>query len=115
MLRMNKDLEDALTSYLDHLDQGEYFDAHEVLEEGWHPLRLRRDPLANLVKGLINGAIAFEHLKRNRKRARERAIKVLGSYERYKPMINEEIAYYPLFLQSMQKIEQLKEEHQLSL
>ena len=63
MLTMNHDLESALIAYMRLLDEKAYFDAHEVLEEAWHPLRLKKDPLANLVKGLINAAIAFEHIK----------------------------------------------------
>ncbi len=64
MLTMNDDLEGALEAYLERLEKEAYFDAHEVLEEAWHPLRLAKNPLANLLKGLINGAIAFEHIKR---------------------------------------------------
>lgn len=108
MLKMNEDLEDALKSYLRLLEEEEYFEAHEVLEEGWHPLRLRQDPLANLVKGLINGAIAFEHIKRNKKSAKAKAIKVLASFERHKHLSVEGIPYYLLFETSIQKVESLK-------
>ena len=65
MLKMNDDLESALKEYLQLLEEEEYFEAHEVLEEAWHPLRLSKHPLSNLLKGLINGAITFEHIKRN--------------------------------------------------
>jgi len=108
MLKMNEDLESALRAYLKLLVLEEYFEAHEVLEEGWHPLRLREDPLANLVKGLINGAIAFEHIKRNKKSAKSKAIKVLASFERHKHLATKEIKYYALFAEAIQKIEVLK-------
>jgi len=81
---MNEDLEGALRAYLQCLEEKEYFEAHEVLEEAWHPLRLRKDPLANFMKGLINAAIAFEHLKRNRPGAKERARRVFACYLRHK-------------------------------
>ena len=42
---MNYDLEGALKAYLLLLDKEEYFEAHEVLEEAWHPLRLKDHPL----------------------------------------------------------------------
>lgn len=111
MLTMNDDLEGALKEYLTLLDEEEYFEAHEVLEEAWHPLRLNNHPLANLVKGFINAAITFEHIKRNRKNVKSKAQKVIVSYERYKHLCVEEIEYYPLFILASQKIEVLKQKH----
>ena len=111
MLTMNEDLEGALQRYLVLLDEKEYFEAHEVLEEAWHPLRLRKDSKANLVKGLINGAIAFEHLKRNRPEASERARRVIASYERYKMQAEPNMVYAALFMEACEKIEILKRQH----
>ena len=108
---MNDDLEGALKAYLELLDEEEYFEAHEVLEESWHPLRLKKHPLANLVKGLINGAIAFEHIKRNRANVKDKAQKVIASYERHKHLCVEGIEYYSLFIEACEKIEMLKEQH----
>ena len=108
MLKMNEDLEGALQAYLQLMDAQEYFEAHEALEEAWHPLRLRKDPLANLVKGLINGAVAFEHLKRARPQAADRARRVLASYERHKGCCTSDIAHAELFMQACEKIELLK-------
>ncbi|WP_309496398.1 DUF309 domain-containing protein [Sulfurovum sp.] len=111
MLPMNEDLEGALKEYLKLLDKEAYFEAHEVMEEAWHPLRLKKDPLANLAKGFINGAIAFEHIKRNRKNAKDKAKKVIASYERHKHLCVEGIEYFILFQQASQKIECLKVKH----
>jgi len=108
---MNDDLEGALKAYLKLLDEEEYFEAHEVLEEAWHPLRLKKHSLANPVKGFINGAIAFEHVKRNRKNVKAKAQKVIASYERYKHLCTEEIEHALLFKQASQKIEALKQKH----
>jgi len=108
MLTMNEDLEGALKQYIILLEKGEYFDAHEVLEEAWHPLRLKKDPLANLAKGLINGAVAFEHLKRNTTNASEKARKVMTSYEKHKALCSEEIKHAILFKAACMKIEALK-------
>ena len=111
MLTMNDDLEGALKAYLKLLDEEEYFEAHEVLEEAWHPLRLKKDPLANLAKGLINGAITFEHIKRNRDSVKNRAQRVIASYERHKYLCVETICYYGLFKEACEKIENLKQVH----
>jgi len=112
MLKMNEDLEGALKEYLKLLDEEEYFEAHEVLEEAWHPLRLGKHPLANLAKCLINGAITFEHIKRNRKDVKKKAQTVIASFERHKHMCVEGIAHYELFSTACAKVEALKIQHQ---
>ena len=111
MLKMNEDLEGALKTYLLLMDEEEYFEAHEVLEEAWHPLRLKDHPLKNLVKALINGAVSFEHLKRNRDEAGRKARRVMESYERHKGLYNDEIEFANLFKKACEKIEKLKSEH----
>jgi hypothetical protein len=108
---MNDDLEGVLKAYLKLLDKEEYFEAHEVLEEAWHPLRLKKHPLANVVKGFINGAIAFEHVKRNRKNMPCKAKRVIASYERYVHLCTEEIDHAVLFQEAREKIETLKVKH----
>jgi len=111
MLKMNYDLEGALKEYLLLLDEEEYFEAHEVMEEAWHPLRKADHPLKNLVKALINGAVSFEHLKRDRKEAARKALRVMESYERHKGIYNDEIEFADLFKKACEKIEKLKSEH----
>jgi predicted metal-dependent hydrolase len=113
LLTENHDLEGALKDFLEQLNTKEYFDAHEALEEAWHPLRKKNHPLKNLAKGLINGAICFEHLKRNRSEARRKASSVLKSFERHKHLCVEGIEYFELFKESCKKIEDLKELHKL--
>jgi len=113
LLTENHNLESALQTYIKLLDKKEYFQAHEVLEEAWHPLRKKDHPLKNLAKGLINGAICFEHLKRNRQDARRKATTVLNSFERHKHLCVEGIEHYKLFKESCQKIEDLKKVHNL--
>jgi len=108
---MNEDLEGALKEYLRLLEEEEYFEAHEVLEEAWHPLRLRNHPLKNLAKGLINGAITFEHIKRNRDNAKNKAQRVIVSYERHKHLCTDEIEFAVAFMKACEKIESLKLKH----
>ncbi|MCB4744273.1 MAG: DUF309 domain-containing protein [Sulfurovum sp.] len=109
----NNDLEEILQTYLILMDTEKYFEAHEVLEEAWHLLRFHKDPLANLAKGLINGAIAFEHLKRNKERSVVRAQRVIVSYERHKHLCVEGIEYFILFAKACKKIEILKKKYML--
>jgi len=111
MLTLNDDLQGALINYLKLIDQEEYFGAHEVLEEAWHPLRLKKHPLANLIKGFINGAIAFEHIKRNGKNKSGKAKRVMASYERHIHLCTKDIAHAELFEEARRKIEALKVKH----
>jgi predicted metal-dependent hydrolase len=53
-------------------NRGEYFEAHEVLENLW--LGLRRSPIGDFYKGLIQLAGAFVHVRKGR---REPAISLL--------------------------------------
>jgi len=97
MLKENKNLKEALDNYIYRMSKKEYFEAHEVLEEAWHYLRRTKDPLSNLLKGLINGAIAFEHIKRDRKNSLKNAKKVIKSFDRYIGMYNDRIREAELF------------------
>lgn len=111
MLKENYDLEGALREYVALLEKEAYFEAHEVLEEVWHPLRKADHPLKNLAKGLINGAIAFEHLKRDRENAALKARKVMRSFDRYKRLAASDIEHIQLFQNACQMIEILKSRH----
>ncbi|MCF6243499.1 MAG: DUF309 domain-containing protein [Sulfurovum sp.] len=111
MLTMNEDLEGAIKEYLKLLDEEAYFEAHEAMEEAWHPLRLKKHPLANLTKGFINAAIGFEHIKRDSKNAHKKAKRVMESYDRYIDLCKEGINHYTLFKEAKEKIETLKEKH----
>ncbi|RRS32194.1 MAG: hypothetical protein P794_02145 [Epsilonproteobacteria bacterium (ex Lamellibrachia satsuma)] len=112
MLKENHNLEDALREYLNLLEREAYFEAHEVLEEAWHPLRKADHPLKNLLKGLINGAVAFEHLKRNKKNAGEKARKVMASFDKHKHLTASCIEHADLFQKACQSIEKLKSKKQ---
>jgi hypothetical protein len=106
-LSNNCNMEEALSIYLILLEQGQYFDAHEVLEEAWHPLRKSNHPLKNLVKGFINGAIAFEHIKRDQSDAQRKATTVYKSFEKHKHLLVEGIEHYALFKIACDKVEYL--------
>jgi len=108
MLKENHDLKKALNDYLILLKQKKYFDAHETLEEAWHPLRKQNHPLKNLVKGLINGAICCEHIKRDSVNAYKKASIVINSFEKHKHLCVEGIENFQLFKEACFEIEALK-------
>jgi predicted metal-dependent hydrolase len=71
---------ETLSDFHSLLLEERYFEAHEVLEKLWRVLRARRDPLHNCLKGLINAAIAFEHIKRGRRKSLSVAPRAYDSY-----------------------------------
>jgi len=111
MLVMNEDLTEALNGYIFLLKRKKYFEAHEVLEEAWHPLRLKKDPLANCVKGFINGAIAFEHIKRNKTNMPSKAQRVIASYLRYRHLVPSNTLFTSQFREARYILDRLIIEH----
>jgi hypothetical protein len=107
MIQTNHNLKDALDKYILALDKREYFLAHEILEEAWHPLRISKSPLANLLKGMINASIAFEHIKRDRAKAKSKAQKVIKAYDRYKGI--DKIIYKKEFEDAILKIDMIRD------
>jgi hypothetical protein len=53
-------------AFLVCLREARYYDAHEVLEEVWFPVRAQKSPEVLLLKGLINASVSFELHKRGR-------------------------------------------------
>jgi predicted metal-dependent hydrolase len=63
-LERSREVRLALENYRRHFDRAEYFEAHEVLEELWLPVR--RTSEGALWQGLIQLAAAFVHVQRSR-------------------------------------------------
>jgi len=68
--------------------RGEYYDAHEVLEEVWFPRRKQRDDLTLALKGLINGCVALELIRRGKM---ERAQRVWRTFLKYENLMGGEL------------------------
>lgn len=71
---------ECLKIYFNLLKTQEYFEAHEVAEELWHKLRKSNDFATDYFKGLINAAIALEHLKRDKPKSKRVALIAYNSY-----------------------------------
>ena len=70
--------------YKEHILKGEFFEAHEALEEYWFPRRKTKRREVLVVKGFINAAVAFELKKRGRQ---ESALKVWQTYLKFAKLI----------------------------
>ena len=66
------------------IEEQRYYDAHEVLEEVWFPLRFKECNEVKLIKGFINASVSFELHKRGRI---EQSKKVWGNYLRYRALL----------------------------
>ncbi len=67
----------------------EYYKAHEVLEEIWHPMRKSLHPDRDIIRGFINAAVSLE-LK---KRGKNNYLKVWKTYQKHKLKIKENKLY----------------------
>ncbi len=76
---------EACEEFIRLIEAGDYYEAHEVLEEVWFPKRFERDDEIFLIKGFINASVAFELHRRGRM---EPAKKTWQVYLKYRPMLN---------------------------
>ncbi len=76
---------EACEEFIRLIEAGDYYEAHEVLEEVWFPKRFERDDEIFLIKGFINASVAFELHRRGRI---EPAKKTWQVYLKYRPMLN---------------------------
>ena len=70
----------------------EYYKAHEILEEIWHPMRKSLHPDRDIIRGFINAAVSLE-LK---KRGKNNYLKVWNTYQKHKSKINNNKLYLDL-------------------
>jgi len=73
----------------------EYYEAHEVLEEIWHPMRKSLHPERDIVRGFINAAVAFELKKRGKY---SNYLKVWKTYEKHKVKVKNNKLYEDLII-----------------
>lgn len=48
------------------IEQQKFYEAHEVLEEIWFPIRKKKSDCSSVLKGFINGAVSLELNKREK-------------------------------------------------
>ena len=75
---------EACEHFIRLIRNGNYYEAHEVLEAVWYPNRFEKDDEVLLIKGFINASVAFELVKRGRM---EPARKAWGVYLKYRPLM----------------------------
>ncbi len=96
----------ALEEFTRLIDTQCYFEAHEILEAVWIEAKKHNHPQTLLLKGLINAAVAFEHLKRNRSNALTSSRITIQAYLRYKEHLHLESNNYLNYKKVCDRIEQ---------
>ncbi len=76
-----QELDDFVTMIMDD----RFADAHVVLEHPWKTVRSESKDEGNILKGLINGASAFELKRIGRDEA---ALRIWAAFEKYRPLID---------------------------
>lgn len=73
-----------LDDFIMMVETDRFADAHVVLEHPWKLIRSASKDEGNILKGLINGATAFELKKRGKDEA---ALRIWSAFEKYRPLI----------------------------
>jgi len=97
----------VLEEFIQNLKDEVFAQAHEVMEHQWKIYKKQDHPLTKLLKGYINGATAFELVRRGKKSG---AAGLWKAYEKYLPALQEGIEEYTLFLEADRLLQKLKEE-----
>jgi hypothetical protein len=79
-------MQNLIDNYVLSIQNHQYYEAHEFLEEWWFPKRHTKTPEVLFVKGLINCAVSFELHKKQRF---TNANIVWQNYLKYKPLISD--------------------------
>ena len=69
-----------ITQYKNLINEKLYYEAHEVLEQLWFPIRKDKNNYTLLLKGFINAAVSLELYKRDKKLQSEKVYKVYNKY-----------------------------------
>lgn len=82
--------------FLVSLDEARYYDAHEILEKVWYPVRFEKTPEILLLKGLINASVSFELHKKGRP---HKAPGPWNVYLKYRCFLSEVAKENPLYFE----------------
>jgi len=94
-------MNEVLKDFIKALDEERFSDAHEIMEKQWKEYKKKEHPLTKLLKGYINGATAFELVRRDKI---DGAKRLWGVYEKYLPLLKEDIEEYELFKVADEKL-----------
>jgi hypothetical protein len=101
-------MREHLKLFIDDIKNDKFHEAHEDLENYWRTIRKTDHPLKNLCKGFINGATAFELIRRGKD---DGARTLWKTHQKYLPLMQEGIENYDLFYKANEILQELKKKH----
>lgn len=78
------DYQKQLDFFIQNIEHGNFYEAHEDLELLWYPRRFEQSDEVKLLKGFINASVSFELNKKGKK---EQAKKVWQTYLKYEKLL----------------------------
>ncbi len=78
------DYEKQLDFFIQNIQSGNFYEAHEDLELLWYPRRFEESDEVKLLKGFINASVSLELAKKGKK---EQAKKVWQTYLKYETLL----------------------------
>ncbi len=100
-------MKEVIKEFIDDLKSEKFASAHEIMEKKWKEYKKLSHPKTKLLKGFINGATAFELIKRGNV---DGAKRLWGVYEKYLPLMDSECEEYELFKVADEILQRLKKE-----
>jgi len=100
-------MKETLQKFIQSLNEDRFKDAHEIMEHKWKEYKKINHPLTKLLKGFINGATAFELIKRDNIVG---ATRLWSTYEKYLPLMQSDIEEYTLFQKADNILQTLKKD-----
>jgi len=100
-------LKEVIKEFIDDLKSENFAGAHEVMEKKWKSYKKISHPKTKLLKGFINGATAYELVKRGNI---DGAKRLWGVYEKYLPLMDNECEEYEFFVKADEILQSLKDE-----
>lgn len=96
--------EKQLELFIQNLQNGNFYDAHEDLECLWYERRFEDSDEVKLLKGFINASVSFELRKKGKIEASQ---KVWNNYLKYRDLVNKidsmHIEKYHLIIKEIDK------------
>ena len=100
-------MKEVIKEFIDDLKSEKFASAHEIMEKKWKEYKKLSHPKTKLLKGFINGATAFELVKRGNF---DGAKRLWGVYEKYLPLLDSECEEHELFVKADEILKSLKDE-----
>ena len=98
-------MRETLEIFIQNLKDREFSQAHENMEAQWKIYKREANPITKLLKGFINGATAFELVRRGKM---DGAVMLWGTYEKYLPLMSSDIEEYELFVKADEILQEYK-------